>query len=811
MGKVRVTNGRPQREASLDDDSSTLGINKSRSIASTSAFNVSRAQLPLKRNSQTISAGGRKKKRICRSDATYHRTPVSEEEISAKRFCTERADLDARVDTSTPALLSADRSRTPNGALNPSSLNQAPGFSAKAGWSKGRFSDEGRNGKDSDFIDEESDPDVESENSDVSNEGVARSSSADSDGIAEDVDARRRRNGAPARNNSAGESIELRRRMRNILRSSDVGGDVDHAEAQGGSDDEEEDILSYSSGYSVNSARGDGTVACRQLRLDGGDRLPSGVRLFLHRGSALVALSDLATISFGGSAWLQVVRGSVRVYGIRLGPSDGPVHVESVPGSCLLITNGGPAGHNNNGCQTLHDRMQLMGAGLAVDKARELIQRFPRKTIIVLHRPAGVYRYTSLRPNFHLASDSTPENMWTDCRFYLVPFDGVRPLGSEKRLNDLTANLVKAAGRTTLRIAIIGSRGSGKSTTLRILCNRLIATELATDGDRRTHGENGVHTPVPIFVLDVDPGQTEFTPAACVSLVEVNHLLMGPPGAHQTKPRKSFLLGDSTAGARPEAYVAAVNSLMAYVHKELTFNHILVVNTMGWLNGIGDLLLGTVLDLVKPCKVLATSDDVVFPTMAWPAKEVHIDAPMVRLKPLEGVFTKDLYTKPVKAAEHRRATIVNYFGGLGILNSKTVSLLWNSVALHEVSGLCPPQELLRLINANVVALCRAPEDVIWKSKSDPTLPMLLKELIGVGYESLECFGFAFVRAVDMLRKTIHLVTPETEETVRSANALVHCTGLNLTDYLVLNQNRGTRQGPAPYSTGDCTSQAIREL
>lgn len=78
----------------------------------------------------------------------------------------------------------------------------------------------------------------------------------------------------------------------------------------------------------------------------GDGSIPSGVRLFLHRGSALVTLSDFASVNFGGSAWLQVIRGSVRVCGVRLRAADGPVHLQSVPGSCILLHNTGTIDEN---------------------------------------------------------------------------------------------------------------------------------------------------------------------------------------------------------------------------------------------------------------------------------------------------------------------------------------------------------------------------------------------------------------------------------------------------------------------------------
>lgn len=59
-----------------------------------------------------------------------------------------------------------------------------------------------------------------------------------------------------------------------------------------------------------------------------------------------MTLSDFASITFGGSAWLQTIQGSVQVYGIRLRPSDDPVHLQSVPGSCILLNNAGSTDEN---------------------------------------------------------------------------------------------------------------------------------------------------------------------------------------------------------------------------------------------------------------------------------------------------------------------------------------------------------------------------------------------------------------------------------------------------------------------------------
>ena len=202
---------------------------------------------------------------------------------------------------------------------------------------------------------------------------------------------------------------------------------------------------------------------------------------------------------------------------------------------------------------------------------------------------------------------------------------------------------------------------------------------------------------------------------------------------------------------------------------------------------MGQLLLGSVLDSVKPCKVVATSDDVELPSMAWPTKKIHLDLPIVRLHPLNGLFVRDPYTKQVTLAKIRRETTIGYFGGLKLLTKKAIVVPWHVIALHEVSGPVPPEQCLHLMNANVVALCRVSDKLICEHEADPTLPRLLRGCDDAGAEPMECLGFAFVRNIDMMRKCFHLVTPETDEVVHSANALVHCVGESVTDVFDTNQ------------------------
>jgi len=65
-----------------------------------------------------------------------------------------------------------------------------------------------------------------------------------------------------------------------------------------------------------------------------------------------------------------------------------------------------------------------------------------------------------------------------------------------------------------------GGKGLGKSTFMRMLINKILSQQ----EEKR------------VLVLDLDPGQSEFTAPGCLSLVEVNEPLLGPSFTHIKTP-----------------------------------------------------------------------------------------------------------------------------------------------------------------------------------------------------------------------------------------------------------------------------------
>ncbi|KAJ1658301.1 Polynucleotide 5'-hydroxyl-kinase grc3, partial [Dispira simplex] len=145
-----------------------------------------------------------------------------------------------------------------------------------------------------------------------------------------------------------------------------------------------------------------------------------------------------------------------------------------------------------------------------------------------------------------------------------------------------------------LQILVAGSKGVGKSTYLRCLVNRLLATHPR------------------VAVIDTDLGQAEFSPPGMISLNVVTDLLLGPSFTHLLTPYYAHCFGDNSPRNNPDEYVAAISSLYHVYCQELAVNPSpasdpsytscaipLVINTHGWVKGLGYSLLLDIVGLMN--------------------------------------------------------------------------------------------------------------------------------------------------------------------------------------------------------------------
>ncbi|KAJ9092435.1 hypothetical protein QFC21_006817 [Naganishia friedmannii] len=154
-----------------------------------------------------------------------------------------------------------------------------------------------------------------------------------------------------------------------------------------------------------------------------------------------------------------------------------------------------------------------------------------------------------------------------------------------------------AEDRTSPCIALVkGAKRSGKSTFTREIVNRLL----------RKYER--------VAYLDTDLGQSEFGTGGTVGLYILEQPLLGPAFSHPRQPLRSHFIGSLTPRLLPEYYMSCISQLLDQYRYEVQYpidttpssttkiSEVvpLIINTQGWVKGLGADLLLQIEHLAEP-------------------------------------------------------------------------------------------------------------------------------------------------------------------------------------------------------------------
>ncbi|KAL7423073.1 Polynucleotide 5'-hydroxyl-kinase grc3 [Cryptotrichosporon argae] len=139
-------------------------------------------------------------------------------------------------------------------------------------------------------------------------------------------------------------------------------------------------------------------------------------------------------------------------------------------------------------------------------------------------------------------------------------------------------------------VLVKGPKRSGKSSLGRAAVNALL----------ETHAR--------VAWLECDLGQGEFGPGGSVGLWILDRAVLGPPFTHPRLPERAVYLGELSPQSCPDAYLSALRTLHDHYMYAIETSGggggvPLVVNTQGWVKGLGDDLLRAIEGFVCPTHV----------------------------------------------------------------------------------------------------------------------------------------------------------------------------------------------------------------
>jgi len=322
------------------------------------------------------------------------------------------------------------------------------------------------------------------------------------------------------------------------------------------------------------------------------------------------------------------------------------------------------------------------------------------------------------------------------------------------------------------RILVAGGKGVGKSTLVRYLANRIL-------------DEVG-----PLVILDLDPGQAEFTVPGCISCVRIEEPILGPNFTNQTRLKSYCVnLGEVNMSNVPRRFASQVAGLIKSASDQNRELNKLpwIINTMGFSRGLGIKLMKQTFRKAKPSTVVeirSRFDKKNFPVDFFEQRLGQQDRKqppfnVLRMEAMpESEEAKDMGVKDIwginQPAKLRDIVVLSHFGQLYkggpasrtfLQSVKPYQVSWDAVSVQILhADVLQPQDLPKLLNMSLVSLGVLSKNVEARDDDDVIIDDVMDHdgkfpRVVSNEEPVQALGFGFVRAVDSHRKLLYVVTP----------------------------------------------------
>lgn len=574
--------------------------------------------------------------------------------------------------------------------------------------------------------------------------------------------------------------------------SSESGIKKTHPQANGSSvftmdndSDDSQDWKEYSQSVHGNGMEtSDNTEDVRRGRLEGEALHHCAQRDDRENRTVLVMQKD-QTLCFRGKCLLTCLYGRVEVMGFTIEEGQQSYSLFSPASHCPLSIRGL---ESIRALESRNEASHILQKYLPQASRKKLLKSITTNSSIILLEPieTPMTRFLSSFPDlselFNLpmtelmsAVLDTPLN-----GLGMIPLDsyveGLKMSKSYRHALNTLVSVCKGDIDGCPVILVCGTKNVGKSTFIRVLINTLLNYTASVE------------------YLEGDLGQTEFTPAGCLSLLTVREPLLGPPFTHQQTPDHMIYYGQSSCNSDLDRYVESLKSL--WCRRSQTREAPIIINTMGWVKGFGFKLLVDMIRFFPVSHVVQLSHSGVNQCPALtpdflrtangfqthPPAQTALDEFTESHSPpriyshisiqaeFQGVGSQGT-AKHQRSNEQRNLSLLAYLSQLQCPDPGPVRPLHSltpyqvphtAIALGVTHCDVVPSHVFHASSGSLVGLCCLAEKVASKGG-----PVFLSQA-----PICPCVGFGLLRGIDMARGLYFLLTPVDPSVLRKVNCLL---------------------------------------
>jgi len=480
------------------------------------------------------------------------------------------------------------------------------------------------------------------------------------------------------------------------------------------------------------------------------------------KNTAFVKLLTDNEIFINGCVQIKVLKGCISCQGFNILPSQSFTNIYSPRGHTLLGIRA--CLEENSSEEYLQQFLTQENMSLSTDNEKSVIflaRRFSESWLEYFDKNfKGKYKHFGRVLEKNGTVDSlTPLEELLNVTILRKIGHGIRVWmkGQEWDVAKTSVDITIKNGKQPKLIAT-GGKGVGKSSFLRWMTNQLM-------------NEKGGE----VLFLDLDPGQKEFGLPGYMSLSCLDKPVLGPNFCQaEPKWQKSVYLGDISPGSNPRRYVECVSLLLKCLSEHTKLP--VLVNTMGWCQGLGMMLNIEIIRRLSPTTVVQlnsssyksnfpsslTSQYVSSKKSSWSKTSTNLSYSL-----LEFNSVNERNDFPVLRPNILRD--IQTCAWLGKRSSIQEWAVYNvpmsCVALTVLHKRVSNYGLLAALASRFVDLYHVEEECIRKAKDGESYSLLSRDAVSLS------IGIGFIRGIERSSNLIYVATEVDPEKLQDVNCI----------------------------------------